>query len=105
MPDQLAKVLNMLGASDFVWACFRLIRALGIAAAFVGTKYVLKWMIEGQTTSETFRQAFDTAADLTFLGLGLVITVVGVIDVAFVVIWDAWIAIKGIVKGERDKGA
>lgn len=65
-----AALLTALSGSDFLWACFRLTRALGTAAVFVGTKYLLKLMVQSQTNSEVFHQAFDTVADLTFLGLG-----------------------------------
>lgn len=103
MPDSLTRFLNAVMASDFTWACFRLTRALAIAAVFVGTKYLLKLMIESQTTSETFKQAFDTVADVTFLGLGLVITIAGVLDVAFVVLWDAWVAARRMMSGDEEE--
>ena len=105
LPDSLTRFLNALGGSDFTWACLRLTRALAIAAVFVGTKYLLKLMIESQTTSEVFKQAFDTVADVTFLGLGLVITIAGVLDVAFVVLWDAWVAARKTVMGEKSENA
>ena len=105
LPDSLTRFLNALGGSDFTWACLRLTRALAIAAVFVGTKYLLKLMIESQTTSEVFKQAFDTVADVTFLGLGLVITIAGVLDVAFVVLWDAWVAARKTVMGDRSESA
>ena len=76
--------------SDFLWACLRLVRALVIAGVFVGAKFVLKKLVVTQTESESFIQVFEVATDFALLGLALVITIAGVLDVVFVVLYDAW---------------